>query len=65
MIGSGVNGAWAARCLAAAGFGPGVCHDPRAEAAEALAAELGWRTGSREEAVANPSSLPALPAIHR
>ena len=51
LVGSGVNGAWAARCLAAAGFGPGVCHDPRAEVAEELAAELGWRAGSREEAV--------------
>jgi ornithine cyclodeaminase/alanine dehydrogenase-like protein (mu-crystallin family) len=51
IIGSGLHGAWAARCLAASGYGPGVCHDPRAEAADALAAELGWRTGSREEAV--------------
>ena len=48
MIGCGVNGAWAARCLAAAGYRPGVCFDVRAEAAEALAAELGWRAGSRE-----------------
>jgi ornithine cyclodeaminase/alanine dehydrogenase-like protein (mu-crystallin family) len=38
--------------MAAAGYGPGVCEDPRAEAAEALAAELGWRAGSREEAIA-------------
>ena len=30
VIGCGVNGAWAARCLAAAGYGPGVCFDPRA-----------------------------------
>ena len=45
LIGCGVNGAWAARCLAAAGYGPGVCHDPRPEAAEALAAELGWDVG--------------------
>ena len=52
VIGSGVNGAWAARCLAAAGFGPGVCCDQRPEAAEALAAELGWEAGSRAEAAA-------------
>ena len=45
LIGCGVNGAWAARCLAAAGYGPGVCFDPRPEAAEALAAELGWSAG--------------------
>jgi len=52
LIGCGVNGAWAARCLAAAGFGPGVCHDADAGAAERLAAELGWRAGSRADALA-------------
>ena len=52
LIGCGVNGAWAARCLAAAGFGPGICADLRTERAEELAAELGWRVGTREEAVA-------------
>ena len=46
LIGCGVNGAWAARCLAAAGYGPGVCHDPRAAAAGALAEELGWDGGN-------------------
>ena len=51
LIGCGVNGAWAARCLVAAGFGPGVCHDARPTIAEDLAAELGWRAGSRDEAV--------------
>jgi ornithine cyclodeaminase/alanine dehydrogenase-like protein (mu-crystallin family) len=50
IIGCGVNGAWSARCLVAAGYGPGVCADVRAEVAEALAAELGWRTGDRAEA---------------
>ncbi len=45
LIGCGVNGAWAARCLVAAGYGPGVCTDVRPEAADALAAELGWRLG--------------------
>jgi alanine dehydrogenase len=49
-IGCGVNGAWAARCLVAAGYGPGVCFDPRPEASRALAEELGWRSGTREEA---------------
>src|SRR5437764_15476673 len=47
VIGTGVNGAWAARCLAAAGFGPGVAHDANAESARALAEELGWSAGSR------------------
>jgi len=50
LVGSGVNGAWAARCLAAAGFATGVCHDTRPETAEGVAGELGWRAGSREEA---------------
>ncbi len=50
VIGCGVNGAAAGRCLAAAGFGPGVCADLRAEAGEALADELGWRAGDRAEA---------------
>jgi ornithine cyclodeaminase/alanine dehydrogenase-like protein (mu-crystallin family) len=52
IVGCGLHGAWAARCLAADGYGPGVCFDPRPEAAEALAAELGWRAGTREEALA-------------
>ncbi|HEU4975740.1 MAG TPA: hypothetical protein VFT50_11665 [Baekduia sp.] len=51
VVGCGLHGAWAARCLAADGYGPGVCFDPRPEAAEALAAELGWRAGTREEAL--------------
>ena len=50
VIGCGANGAWAARCLAEAGYGPGICHDRRSAAAAGLAQELGWRTGSREEA---------------
>jgi ornithine cyclodeaminase/alanine dehydrogenase-like protein (mu-crystallin family) len=51
IIGSGLHGSWTARCMATAGYGPGVCEDPRADAAEALAGELGWRAGSREEAI--------------
>src|SRR5947209_13632015 len=52
IVGCGLHGAWTARCLAAAGYGPGTCFDPRPEAAEALAGELGWRAGSRPEAAA-------------
>ena len=52
VIGAGVNGAWAARCLAAAGFGPGVAHDADTEAAQRLADELGWSVGSRADALA-------------
>ncbi len=51
IIGCGLHGAWAARCLAAAGYGPGVCHDAGAAVAGGLASELGWRVGSLAEAV--------------
>src|SRR3954451_22967846 len=52
IIGCGVFGAWAARCLAAAEYGPGVCFDPDPDRAGALAGELGWEAGSREDALA-------------
>jgi ornithine cyclodeaminase/alanine dehydrogenase-like protein (mu-crystallin family) len=51
IIGCGLHGAWTARCLAAAGYGPGVCFDPRPEAARVLADELGWQVGSRSDAL--------------
>lgn len=51
IVGCGLHGAWAARCLAAGGYGPGVCFDPRAEAANALAAELGWEAGALRDAL--------------
>lgn len=52
LVGCGLNGSWAARCMVAAGYGPGVCCDPRAEVAEALASELGWEAGDRAAALA-------------
>jgi alanine dehydrogenase len=52
IIGCGFNGAWSARCLAAAEFGPGMCFDVDAEAAGSLAGELGWEAGSLDEALA-------------
>jgi ornithine cyclodeaminase/alanine dehydrogenase-like protein (mu-crystallin family) len=52
MIGCGLHGTWAARCLAAAEYGPGICFDPDPEAAGQLAGELGWEAGTREEALA-------------
>jgi ornithine cyclodeaminase/alanine dehydrogenase-like protein (mu-crystallin family) len=52
IVGCGLHGAWAARCLAAAEFGPGICFDVDPEAAGALAGELGWEAGTREEALA-------------
>ena len=61
IIGCGVNGGWAARCLAAAGFEQGVCADRRGEVAEELATELGWRSGSREEAAAQDVVVTVTP----
>lgn len=51
IVGCGLHGAWAARCLAAAEFGPGVCFDPDPEAAGALAGELGWEAGALDDAL--------------
>ena len=51
IVGCGLHGAWAARCLAAAEYGPGVCFDPDPDAAGALAGELGWEAGSLEDAL--------------
>jgi ornithine cyclodeaminase/alanine dehydrogenase-like protein (mu-crystallin family) len=52
IIGCGLHGTWAARCLDAAEYGPGVCFDPDPEAAGQLAGELAWEVGSREDALA-------------
>jgi alanine dehydrogenase len=51
IVGCGLHGQWVARCLAAAGYGPGVCFDPAAGAAGALASELGWQTGALADAL--------------
>jgi alanine dehydrogenase len=52
IVGCGLHGVWSARCMAAEGYGPGVCCDPSADAARRLAQELGWSVGSREDALA-------------
>lgn len=52
LIGCGVNGGWAARCLAAIGYGDGVCADLDSEAAARVAGDCGWEPGSREAAAA-------------
>src|SRR3954468_20976691 len=52
IIGCGLHGAWAARCLAADGYGPGVCIDPRVEAQEARAEEFEWSGGQLQDALA-------------
>ena len=51
IVGCGLHGAWAARCLAAAEYGPGVCFDLDPDAAGALAGELGWEAGSLDDAL--------------
>ena len=61
IVGCGVNGAWAARCLRAAGYGPGVCADVRPEPSRALAEELGWDMGSRADAVAQDVVITMTP----
>jgi alanine dehydrogenase len=61
IVGCGVNGAWAARCLAAAGYGTGVCADARPEAAERLAEELGWRAGERADAASQDVVVTVTP----
>jgi alanine dehydrogenase len=54
IVGCGLNGGFVARCIVAAGYASGVCHDAQPEAAEQLADELGrgWRAGSRTDALA-------------
>jgi len=52
LLGCGLNGASTARCMVAAGYGPGVCADPRPQAAAELADELGWKVGSAADVLA-------------
>ncbi len=59
IVGCGLHGAWAARCLAADGYGPGVCFDPRPEAAAALADELGLVRSGRARRRWPPTSSAA------
>jgi ornithine cyclodeaminase/alanine dehydrogenase-like protein (mu-crystallin family) len=52
VIGCGLHGLWAARCLRAAGYSDGVCFDLSPEAAKRVAAEVGWDIGTLDEAKA-------------
>ena len=70
VVGCGLHGRWAAVCLAAAGFTEGVCADVNQDAATALAQELGWRSGTIEDALTcdvvtlvTPGAEPVL--LHR
>lgn len=51
LIGCGLHGAWAGRCLVAEGYTDGVCADADDEAAKRIADELGWRKGTTSEAL--------------
>ncbi len=56
VLGCGLHGAWAARCLVADGYGAdggNVLVDPRADVADGLAAELGdgWTVGTKNDAL--------------
>ena len=51
IVGCGLHGTWAGRCLADAEYGPGVCFDPDPDAAGRLAGELGWEAGSLDDAL--------------
>lgn len=52
LIGCGLHGRWAGRCLVAAGYDEGVCFDVDGSVAAATADELGWKTGTRDQALA-------------
>jgi alanine dehydrogenase len=52
VIGCGLHGRWAARCMRAAGYEGGVACDPRPEPAATVADELGGSVGERAQALA-------------
>lgn len=64
IVGCGVNGSWAARCLAAVGYGGGICADVRTDAAEGLASELGWSAGTTAEALGCDVVVTVTPGEH-
>ena len=47
IVGCGLHGAWAARCLADAEYGPGVCFDPDPDAAGRAGRRAGVGGGRR------------------
>ena len=52
LIGCGLHGRWAGRCLVAAGYSHGVCADVDDDAAARAAEELGWTAGTAADALA-------------
>ncbi len=65
LIGCGVNGAWAARCMVAAGYERGIAADARPPSADALATELGWSAGTVSEALAQDIVVTVTPGDRR
>lgn len=51
LIGCGLHGLWAGRCLVATGYTEGICADVDASAAARAAGELGWTVGTPAEAL--------------
>jgi alanine dehydrogenase len=51
VIGCGLHGLWAARCMRAGGYEGGVACDPRPEPAGSVAEELGGTVGDRDAAL--------------
>jgi alanine dehydrogenase len=51
LIGCGLHGRWAGACLKTAGYDEGICADVNPAAARAAADELGWNSGTLDEAL--------------
>jgi ornithine cyclodeaminase/alanine dehydrogenase-like protein (mu-crystallin family) len=51
LVGCGLHGTWAGRCLVAEGYTDGICADADEDAARKVADELGWRTGTTADAL--------------
>lgn len=71
VVGCGLHGSWAARCLKAAGYERGVCADVNDAAAERVAADVGWKPGDLADALAcdvvttvTPGHDPVVRAAH-
>jgi ornithine cyclodeaminase/alanine dehydrogenase-like protein (mu-crystallin family) len=52
VIGCGLHGLWAARCLKAAGYAEGICFDLDPAAARRVADDVGWTADSLDRALA-------------
>ena len=65
IVGCGLHGAWTARCLAAAGYGPGVCFDPPPRCARrARERARAGAAGTREDALRRATSSSCVTPGH-